>query len=116
MQSHERAIGTQPSILSGKRPTTSINVSIPTKRVRTASRPRFTGPTGFVQAPNGPDALSGDNNSFQDEQSSLHGGSHMLNNMDVESGGEYEKQSNFDPTEVSNRPKKKKKTKHHVCK
>ncbi|XP_076921762.1 chromatin modification-related protein EAF1 A-like [Bidens hawaiensis] len=112
MPSHERAIGTQPSILSGKRPTTSINVSIPTKRVRTASRPRFTGPTGFVQAPNGPDALSGDNNSFQDEQSSLHGGSHMLNNMDVESGGEYEKQCNFDPTEVSNRPKKKKKTKH----
>ncbi|MFS7902303.1 putative transcription factor MYB-HB-like family [Helianthus anomalus] len=112
MQSHERAIGPQPSILSGKRPTSSINVSIPTKRVRTASRPRFTGPAGFIQAPNRPDASSGDNNSFQDEHSSLHGGSHLPNNMEVESGGEYEKQMNFDPTEVSNRPKKKKKIKH----
>ncbi|KAK9057433.1 hypothetical protein SSX86_022268 [Deinandra increscens subsp. villosa] len=112
VQSHERAIGPQPSTLSGKRPTSSVNVSIPTKRVRTASRPRFTGPTGFVQAPNRPDASSGDNNSFQDEQSSLHGGSHIPNNMEVDSVGEYEKQLNFDLTEVSNRPKKKKKIRH----
>ncbi|KAI3829832.1 hypothetical protein L1987_03960 [Smallanthus sonchifolius] len=112
MQSHERAIEPQPSVLSGKRPTSTINVSIPTKRVRTASRPRFTGPTGFIQAPNRPDVSSGDNNSFQDEQSSLYGGSHTPYNMEVESVGEYEKQLNFDPTEVSNRPKKKKKIKH----
>lgn len=116
MQSQERAIGCQPSLLSGKRPTSSINVSIPTKRVRTASRPRFNGPSGFILAPNRPDASSGDNNSFQDDQSSLHGGSHTSNNMEVESAGEYEKQSDFDLTEVSNRPRKKKKIKHPVCK
>ncbi|KAL8215078.1 hypothetical protein R6Q57_004527 [Mikania cordata] len=112
MQSHERAIGAQPSILSGKRPTSNVNVSIPTKRVRTASRSRFNGPTGFIQPPNRHDASSGDNNSFQDEQSSLHGGSYIPNSMEVESVGEYEKQLNFDLTEVSDRPKKKKKIKH----
>ncbi|CAH1417891.1 unnamed protein product [Lactuca virosa] len=75
-QSLERNIGTQPSVISGKRPATSINVSIPTKR---------------------------------DEQSSLHGGYQIPNNMEAESVGDYEKQLHFDMTEVSNRPKKKKK-------
>lgn len=110
----ERNIGTQPSVISGKRPATSINVSIPTKRVRTASRPRFTGASGYNnnnnnQAPNRTDASSGDTNSFQDEQSSLHGGYQIPNNMEAESVGDYEKQLHFDMTEVSNRPKKKKK-------
>ncbi|CAI9288354.1 unnamed protein product [Lactuca saligna] len=75
-QSLDRNIGTQPSVISGKRPATSINVSIPTKR---------------------------------DEQSSLHGGYQIPNNMEAESVGDYEKQLHFDMTEVSNRPKKKKK-------
>ncbi|KAI3787897.1 hypothetical protein L2E82_00395 [Cichorium intybus] len=112
-QSLERNIGTQPSVLSGKRPASSINISIPTKRVRTASRPRFTGTSGYNnnnnQAPNRTDASSGDTNSFQDEQSSLHGGYQLPNNMEAESVGDYEKQLHFDMTEVSNRPKKKKK-------
>lgn len=116
MQSLERNIMTQPSVLGGKRPTSNINSSIPTKRVRTAFRPRFTGTSGIIQVPNRADASSGDTNSFQDEQSSLHGGSHIPNNMEVESVGDYEKQLHFDLTEVSNRPKKKKKTKHPVCK
>ncbi|CAH1431916.1 unnamed protein product [Lactuca virosa] len=106
--------GTQPSILSGKRPATSLNVSIPTKRVRTASRQRIISPfhagtSGSVQAPHRTDASSGDTNSFQDEQSSLHGGSQIPNNMEAESVGDYEKQLQFDSMEVSNRPKKKKK-------
>ncbi|CAH1416529.1 unnamed protein product [Lactuca virosa] len=80
---------TQPSILSGKRPATSLNVSIPTKSVRTASRQRIISPFhagtfGSVQAPHTIDASSGDTNSFQDEQSSLHGGSQIPNNMEVE--------------------------------
>ncbi|KAL7587536.1 hypothetical protein Lser_V15G38958 [Lactuca serriola] len=109
--------GTQPSILSGKRPATSLNVSIPTKRVRTASRQRIISPfhagtSGSVQAPHRTDASSGDTNSFQDEQSSLHGGSQIPNNMEAESVGDYEKQLQFDSMEVSNRPKKKKKVKH----
>ncbi|KAI3782887.1 hypothetical protein L2E82_12945 [Cichorium intybus] len=106
--------GTQPSVLSGKRPATSLNVSIPTKRMRTASRQRIISPfhagtSGCVQPPHRTDASSGDTNSFQDEQSSLHGGSQIPNNMEAESVGDYEKQLQFDSMEVSNRPKKKKK-------
>ncbi|KVI12301.1 HAS subgroup [Cynara cardunculus var. scolymus] len=117
MQSAERTVGTQPSVLSGKRSASSLNVSIPTKRVRTASRQRIISPfnagtSGCIQAPNRTDASSGDTNSFQDEQSTLHGGSQIPNNMEAESVGDYEKQLQFDSTEVSNRPKKKKKAKH----
>ncbi|KAJ9548053.1 LOW QUALITY PROTEIN: hypothetical protein OSB04_020596 [Centaurea solstitialis] len=117
MQSTERAVGAQPSVLSGKRPGNSLNVSIPTKRVRTASRQRIISPfnagtSGCIQPPNRTDASSGDTNSFQDEQSTLHGGSQIPNNMEAESVGDYEKQLQFDSMEVSNRPKKKKKAKH----
>ncbi|XP_024973715.1 chromatin modification-related protein EAF1 B-like isoform X2 [Cynara cardunculus var. scolymus] len=112
MQPLERNIGIQPSVLSGKRPASSINVSIPTKRVRTASRQRFSGTSGYIQASTRADASSGDTNSFQDEQSSLHGGPQIPSNMEAESVGDYEKQWQFDMTEVSNQPKKKKKAKH----
>nr|XP_043609211.1 chromatin modification-related protein EAF1 B-like isoform X2 [Erigeron canadensis] len=112
MQSNERDIVAQPSVLSTKRPATSINVSIPTKRMRTASRPRFTGPSGYIHVPDRAEASNDDTNSFQDEQSSLHGGPHIANTMEAESVGDYEKQLHFDLTDVSNRPKKKKKAKH----
>ncbi|XP_071726711.1 chromatin modification-related protein EAF1 B-like isoform X2 [Rutidosis leptorrhynchoides] len=117
MQSVERATGTQPSLLNGKRSGSSINVSIPTKRVRTAPRQRIISPfnagsSGQIQAPNRTDASSGDNISYQDEQSSLHGVSQIQNHMEAESMGDYEKQLQFDSMEVSNRPKKKKKVKH----
>ncbi|PWA63092.1 HAS subgroup [Artemisia annua] len=112
-QSFERDIGgIQTSVLIGKRPASSINVSIPTKRVRTATRPRFTGTSGVIQAQNRADASSGDTNSFHDDHSSLHGPSQMPYNMEAESVRDYEKQLPFDSTEVSNRPRKKKKTKH----
>lgn len=113
----ENKVGTQQAALIGKRPSNSLNVSIPTKRVRTASRQRVLSPfsagtSGCVQAPSRADASSGDTNSFQDDQSTLHGGSQIPNSLEAESVGDFEKQLQFDSAEVSNRPKKKKKAKH----
>ncbi|KAM1234258.1 hypothetical protein ACFX13_003938 [Malus domestica] len=104
---------TQQSMSMGKRPA-SLNVgSIPTKRTRTASRQRVVspfgaGPAGNVQAPNRTDASSGDTNSFQDDQSTLHGGSQFQKSMEVESVGDFEKQLPYDYAETSMKPKKKK--------
>ncbi|KAI7748261.1 hypothetical protein M8C21_000375 [Ambrosia artemisiifolia] len=120
MPSVEKNVANQPSVLSGKRSGNSLNVPVPTKRVRTASRQRIissfnAGISGHIQALNRTDASSADTNSFHDEQSTLHGvpGAQMPNNMEAESAGDYEKQLQFDSMEVSNRPKKKKKEKHH---
>ena len=116
----EDKVGTQQSVLMGKRPANSLNVGlIPTKRMRTASRQRVLSPfgagtSGGVQGLSKTDASSGDTNSFQDDQSTLHGGSHIPNNLEVESGCDFEKQLPFDPTEVS-KPKQKKKPKRLVC-
>ncbi|KAJ0779613.1 putative transcription factor MYB-HB-like family [Helianthus annuus] len=109
MQSVERTVG--------KRYGSSLNVTIPTKRVRTASRQRIISPynagtSGHIHASNRTDASSADTNSFQDEHSILHGGAHIPNSLEAESAGDYEKQLQFDSMEVSNRPKKKKKDKH----
>lgn len=110
------SIGAQQSAL-GKRPASSLNVgSIPTKRVRTASRQRLLSPfgaaaTGCVQVPNKTDASSGDTSSFQDDQSTLHGGSQIQKSLEVESVVDFEKQLPFDSAEVSTKPKKKKKAK-----
>ncbi|KAJ0796589.1 putative transcription factor MYB-HB-like family [Helianthus annuus] len=121
MQSAERNVGNQPSVLSGKRSGSSLNVTVPTKRVRTgtASRQRIissfnAGVSGHIQTLNRTDASSADTNSFHDEQSTFHGGPgpQIPNNMEAESAGDYEKQFKFDSMEVSNRPKKKKKEKH----
>ncbi|KAK1408562.1 hypothetical protein QVD17_40443 [Tagetes erecta] len=117
MQSVERTVGNQPSVPSAKRSGSSLNVTIPTKRVRTASRQRIMSPynagtSGHIHAPNRTDASSADTNSFQDEHSILHGGALIPNNLEAESAGDYEKQLQFDSMEVSNRPKKKKKEKH----
>ncbi|CAK9168219.1 unnamed protein product [Ilex paraguariensis] len=110
----EKKVGTQQSMLMGKQSANSLNVSIPTKRMRTASRQRVTSPFstgtyGGVQAPNKTDASSGDTNSFQDDQSTFHGGSQVPNSMEVESMGDFEKQSPFDSLEISTKTKKKKK-------
>ncbi|GAV70699.1 HSA domain-containing protein/Myb_DNA-bind_6 domain-containing protein [Cephalotus follicularis] len=110
--------GSQQSVLIGKRPANSLNVgSIPTKRVRTAYRQRVVSPfnagaAGGVQAPVKTDASSGDTNSFQDDQSTLHGGSQIQKSVEVESVGDFEKQSQYDFAETSAKPKKKKKPKH----
>ncbi|KAK9282032.1 hypothetical protein L1049_004944 [Liquidambar formosana] len=110
-------VGSQQSVLMGKRPANNPNVgSIPTKRVRTASRQRVVSPfsagaTGGLQAPTKTDASSGDTNSFQDDQSTLHGGSQIQKSLEVESVVDFEKQLPFDCAEIS-KPKKKKKAKH----
>lgn len=113
----ENRVGPHQSMLLGKRPASNVNVSIPTKRVRTASRQRVLSPfsastAGCVQFPTKTDASSGDSGSFQDDHSTLHGGSQM-NSLEVESEGDYEKHLLFDSAEVS-KPKKKKKAKHLV--
>ncbi|KAJ7950438.1 chromatin modification-related protein EAF1 B-like [Quillaja saponaria] len=108
--------GPQQSMLMGKRPA-SLNVgSIPTKRIRTATRQRVLTPfsagvTGVVQAQAKTDASSGDTNSFQDDQSTLHGESQIQRSMEVESVGEFEKKLPYDCAETSAKPKKKKKAK-----
>ncbi|PIN08215.1 Nucleoplasmin ATPase [Handroanthus impetiginosus] len=102
--------------LLAKRPSGSLNVSIPTKRVRTASRrvvsPFNAGMSGCVQLPNKTDASSGDTNSFQDDQGTPHGGSDFPNSLEVESVGGFEKRFQFHSAEVSTKHKKKKKAKH----
>ncbi|KAM4070609.1 hypothetical protein ACB094_12G178000 [Castanea mollissima] len=109
--------GTQQSMLMGKRPA-SLNVgSIPTKRMRTATRQRVLSPfgagaTGTIQAQVKTDASSGDTNSCQDDQSTLHGGSQIQKSVEVESAGDFEKQLPYDSAETSIKPKKKKKAKH----
>ncbi|KAK4408679.1 Chromatin modification-related protein EAF1 A [Sesamum angolense] len=120
MQCAENKAMAEQSALLVKRPGGSLNVSIPTKRVRTASRrvisPFSAGASGCVQVPNKTDASSGDTNSFQDDQSTLHGGSHVPNSLEVESVGDFDKQLPFDAGEVSIKHKKKKKAKHlHVA-
>jgi hypothetical protein len=113
--------GNQQSMMIGKRPA-SLNVgSIPTKRMRTATRQRVlspfsTGATGNIQAQVKTDASSGDTNSCQDDQSTLHGGSQIQKSVEVESVGDFEKQLPYDCAETSIKLKKKKKAKHLVHK
>ncbi|XP_022960255.1 chromatin modification-related protein EAF1 B-like [Cucurbita moschata] len=107
------ANGTQQSMLIGKRPASLIVGSIPTKRVRTASRQRVISPFsgGAAMALHGQaktDASSGDTNSFQDDQSTLRGGSQLQKSMEVESVGDVQ----YDSAETSVKYKKKKKAKH----
>ncbi|KAG4120452.1 hypothetical protein ERO13_D11G144700v2 [Gossypium hirsutum] len=109
----------QQSVLIGKRPGSSLNVGpIPTKRVRTGSRHRVISPfgsaaaAGGLQAPMKTDASSGDTNSFQDDQSTLHGGFPMQKSNEVESIGDFERQLPYDCAETPTKPKKKKKAKN----
>lgn len=92
-------------------------LSIPIKRIRTAARQRVVSPfpagaSGTPQFTNKTDASSGDTNSCQDDQSSLHGGSFSRKNADVESTVDFDRQLLYDGSEVSTKSKKKKKTKH----
>ncbi|XVE78092.1 hypothetical protein DITRI_Ditri13aG0116000 [Diplodiscus trichospermus] len=109
----------QQSMLIGKRPASSLNVGpIPTKRVRTGSRQRVLSPfssaaaAGGLQAQTKTDASSGDTNSFQDDQSTLHGGFQIQKNMEVESIGDIERQLLYDSAETPRKSKKKKKSKN----
>ncbi|MFQ6620425.1 hypothetical protein Gotur_001275, partial [Gossypium turneri] len=107
------------STLMGKRPASGLNVGpIPTKRVRTGPRQRFLSPfscaaaAGGLQAPTKTDASSGDNNSFQDDQSTLNGGFQIEKSTEVESVGNFERQLQNDRAEPPTKAKKKKKTKN----
>ncbi|XP_028797156.1 chromatin modification-related protein EAF1 B isoform X2 [Neltuma alba] len=106
-------VGTQPSVIFGRRPA-SLNVgSVPTKRKRKrmASRKRVVSPfmvTRTIQVQTKTDASSGDTSSFQDDQSTLHGGSQFLKSLEVESVGDLEKQLPSDCVETSFKSKKAK--------
>ncbi|XP_051131029.1 chromatin modification-related protein EAF1 B-like isoform X2 [Andrographis paniculata] len=107
---------TQQSALPAKRAGGNLNVSIPTKRVRTASRriisPFNAGTSGGVLVSTKTDASSGENNSFLDDQGTPYGGSLIPSGLEVESFGNFEKQFPCDSTEISTKHKKKKKAKH----
>ncbi|KAL8137235.1 hypothetical protein V2J09_003236 [Rumex salicifolius] len=112
----ENRISTPQSVV-GKRPPNGLNVgSIPTKRVRTASRQRVLGPTmggaGFIPVPRRTDASSGDTNSFQDDQATVHGGSFVPRGLEVESRMDFDKQLTYDSSETTVKHKKKKKNKY----
>ncbi|CAH9074311.1 unnamed protein product [Cuscuta epithymum] len=114
-QCMENKVGSQQSMPHLKRPTTSLNVSFPTKRVRTCYRPKVRSPLGAgtsgLQFSTKTDASS-ETSSFQDDQSSLHGGSYVPNSVEVESVRNFEKHLKLDSAEVSMKPKKKKKAKN----
>ncbi|EEC82989.1 hypothetical protein OsI_28025 [Oryza sativa Indica Group] len=106
--------GNQPFLSNGKRPSDFFN--IPTKRIRTAARQRVVSPypanaSGATAFTSKTDASSGDTNSCQDDQSSLHGGSFPRKNVDIESTVDFDRQL-YDGSEVSTKSKKKKKSKH----
>ncbi|KAL1826151.1 hypothetical protein ACET3Z_012929 [Daucus carota] len=117
VQSVENKAGNHHSVLIGKRASNAPNASIPTKRMRTASRQRVPSPFnagthGCLQAPSKGDASSGDTNSFHDEQNNLQGGSDVPHNMEVESVRNMDRQLPVDSSEVLHKPKKKKKAKN----
>ncbi|KAL6506550.1 hypothetical protein OROGR_024731 [Orobanche gracilis] len=107
IQCAENKVLTQQSALLAKRPGSTLNVSVPTKRMRTAARrvviPFTAGAPGCIQLPNKTDASSCDTDSFQDDP-----GLFFQNSLEVESAGEFANQLPFTSVEVSTRPKKKK--------
>ena len=105
----------QPLLSNGKRPTSFL--TIPPKRIRTAARQRVVssfhaGASGPPQVTSKTDASSGDTNSCQDDQSSLHGGSFPWRNTDFESTVESNRQLPYDASEVCTKANKKKKLKN----
>ncbi|KAE8684609.1 Helicase/SANT-associated, putative isoform 4 [Hibiscus syriacus] len=107
------------SMVMGKRPSNNLNGDpIPTKRVRTGSSQRALSPfssaaaAGGLQVPTQNDASSGDTNSFQDNQSTLHGGLRTQNSLEVESIGDFERQLPYDCAGTPTKPKKMKKAKN----
>ncbi|CAN6193213.1 unnamed protein product [Urochloa humidicola] len=111
----ENKPGNQQFVSNGKRTTDFL--SIPIKRIRTAARQRVASPfpagvSGTPQFTSKTDASSGDTNSCQDDQSSLHGGSFSRKNADIESTVDFDRRLLYDGSEVSTKSKKKKKPKH----
>ncbi|KAJ8749576.1 hypothetical protein K2173_026225 [Erythroxylum novogranatense] len=114
----DTSVSCQQSILMSKRPGNNMPVGpVLPKRMRTASRQRFISPfsvgTPVVgQTPAKTDVSSGDTSSFQDDQTTLHGGLQIQKSMEAESVGEFEKQVLYDCAETSMKLKKKKKAKN----
>ncbi|URD79467.1 HSA [Musa troglodytarum] len=107
--------GNQPFILNGKRTLNTFSLgSIPTKRVKRATRQRVVSPypcgvNGPLQVTTKTDVSSEDTSSFQDDQDSLHGGYMHRKNLGVGSTMDFEKQLQYDGNEISSTSKKKKK-------
>jgi hypothetical protein len=94
---------------NGKR---SSFLVVPAKRSRTAARQQVVSlfPASVTAAPHvKTDASSGDTNSLQDDESSLHGGSMQWRNMDYESTVDFDRQLPYNSSEVSTKANKKKK-------
>ncbi|KXG22683.1 chromatin modification-related protein EAF1 B isoform X1 [Sorghum bicolor] len=105
----------QPLLSNGKRPTSFL--AIPPKRTRTAARQRVVSPfhagaSGPPQVTNKTDVSSGDTNSYQEDQSSLHGGSLPWRNTDFESTVDSDRQLPYDAGEMCTKDIKKKKIKN----
>uniref|UniRef100_A0A0E0L6K1 Myb-like domain-containing protein n=1 Tax=Oryza punctata TaxID=4537 RepID=A0A0E0L6K1_ORYPU len=100
---------------NGKRPSSFL--AVPTKRIRTAARQRIVSPYpagigGTTQVTSKTDVSSGDTSSYQDDQSSLHGGSLSWKNTDFESTVDFDRQLPYDGREVVTKANKKKKLKN----
>ncbi|XP_030454694.1 chromatin modification-related protein EAF1 B [Syzygium oleosum] len=110
------SIGSQQPPMIGKR-TSNLVGPIPTKRFRSASRPRVLMPSNAggsmgIHPPMKTDASSGDTSSFQDDVTTLQGASRMPKSMEVDSVADFEKQLSYDLGETSMKTKKKKKAKN----
>ena len=104
--------GRKPAVVSNaKRP--SSFVGIPTKDIRTAARQRVVSPFpasagGTPQVTSKTDVSSGDTNSYQDDQSPLHGGSSAWKNMEYESTGDFDRHDGSEAWTKANKKKKQK--------
>lgn len=113
VQCTDNEAGNLLSVVDGKRCAETLNVSAPTKRVRTASRQRVPShvnseTSGCVQAPIKTDASSVDTTSFQDDQTTLKGGLQTANVLEVESLRDFDKQTLYDSISHKSRKKEKK--------
>ncbi|XP_044985271.1 chromatin modification-related protein EAF1 B-like [Hordeum vulgare subsp. vulgare] len=107
----ENKAGNRQFVSNGKRP--SSFVGIPTKRIRTAARQRVVSPFpasagGTPQVTSKTDVSSGDTNSYQDDQSPLHGGSSAWKNMEYESTVDFDRHDGSEAWTKANKKKKQK--------
>ncbi|XBJ21314.1 hypothetical protein VPH35_011989 [Triticum aestivum] len=107
----ESKAGNRQFVSNGKRP--SSFVGVPTKRIRTAARQRVVSPFpasagGTAQVTSKTDVSSGDTNSYQDDQSPLHGGSSAWKNMEYESTGDFDRHDGSEAWTKANKKKKQK--------
>lgn len=112
VQCTDNEVGNLLFVVNGKRCADMLNVPILIKRVRTASRQRVPShvnaeTSGCVHAPIKTDTFSEDTTSFQDDHSTLKGGLHTPNTLEVGSLRDFDKQMLDDSAEISHKPKRK---------